>query len=102
MLKISQIAHDKEATTLRLEGIINDASYADLEEILSAHRSKGKKTIVLDMAGVTFINGNAAQGLTVLLDDRVRLVNCSPYLRTLFDLIARQNGLSKSSRDRNG
>ncbi len=102
MLKITEILDNQSTIRLRLDGTVNESSCLDIEDLLRRHRSKEQITIVLDMAGVSFINGEAARKVALLCDHRVQLANCSPYLDALFQLIEQQNGSSSNRTDLDG
>jgi anti-anti-sigma regulatory factor len=89
MLRITENSADPMAVRLKLEGILSSETYVELEEILSRHNN-GIKTIVLDMQGVTYLHENAARKVARMPGDRVRVVNCSPFIETLLETVARQ------------
>ena len=90
MLRITENLENGDAVRVRLDGKISLDSYADLEGVLGRLRDRGRRIILLDMAGVTFLNGDAAQKLARARGENVRIVNCSPFISALLDTVASQ------------
>ena len=90
MLRITENFDDVESVSLRLDGVLSNETYADLEKVLSRHRSAGSKTIIIDMQGVTFLNEEAARKLAQLCDRGLRVVNCSPFVAMLLKTVAEE------------
>ena len=87
MLKITENIETDKTIRLRLDGTLNTVSLPELEEICSRHRSDNDKVTVLDLAGVVFMNDEIAKKLIELRSDRLRIINCSPYIELLFQTV---------------
>lgn len=87
MLRITEYLENAKTLRLRLDGTVSAVSLPDLEEICSRHRENGAKEIVLDFAGVVFMNDEAARKFIELRSDRLRIVNCSPFIETLLETV---------------
>lgn len=83
MLKITETFEDEKTITVRLDGSITNASFANLDEVCSRLRDQGNKTILLDFSGVGFMNEEIARRVARLRGDRIRIVNCSLFIETL-------------------
>ena len=83
MLRITENSENGHTVRLRLDGIINTISLPELQATCSRHRKGDDKIILLDLAGVTFMNDEAAQKLVSLRSDRLRIINCSPFIEAL-------------------
>ena len=83
MLRIIEIFKDDGAVTLRLDGKVVDVWIPDLEKICLYHRDEKNKTVVLDFAGVSFISSNGVRILEKIKDERIKIINCSPFIRSL-------------------
>ena len=90
MLRITENLENRDAVRLRLDGILSSEAYADFENILARHHQDEMKTIILDMQGVTFLHEGAARKLALVRGDRMRIINCSPFIHTLLETVARQ------------
>jgi hypothetical protein len=90
MLRITDNLDSPEVIRLRLDGILTSETYADVEHILFLHRKHNKRTVVLDMQGVTFLHDDAARKLAAVCGGRVRVINCSPFIQTLLETVAGQ------------
>ena len=82
MLRITEIPEDDKTITLKLEGKLIGVwiTYLDRK---CAYRKKKGYTVVLDFSGVTFIESRGVAMLERIKDDRVRAVNCSPFIRSI-------------------
>ena len=90
MLRITENVVSAKTVRLRLDGILTSETYADFECILFRHQTDDAKTIFLDMQGVTFLHESAARKLASVRSRRVRVVNCSSFIATLLETVARQ------------
>ncbi|MGH7810841.1 MAG: STAS domain-containing protein [Candidatus Binatia bacterium] len=83
MLRITETIENKKAVRLRLDGSITDQNFADLMAVYANHRNGNDPTIIVDMAGVEFMSNDVAQKLIAMRGDRVRFINCSPFIDML-------------------
>jgi anti-anti-sigma regulatory factor len=74
---------DKKIAKLRLEGKIVKDCIPDLKKLLLRYRDIENKRVVLDFAGVTFIDNTVVRMLEKIKDDRIKIINCSLFIRTL-------------------
>ena len=89
MLRITETRENDSLLRLRLDGTLTAESFADLE---AAWREGSKQTtivVVLDMAGVSFMNEPAARKIAAIKGDRLRIVNCSPFIAALLETVER-------------
>jgi anti-anti-sigma regulatory factor len=87
MLKITENADEGTILRLRLDGTLNSASYSELEAVCARHDASNGATILLDMAGIVFMNDDVARKLAVLRSERLRIINCSPFIETLLETV---------------
>jgi anti-anti-sigma regulatory factor len=87
MLRITERLEKGKTVRLRLDGTVNIMSLPELEEVCSRYQSADGKVILLDLAGVVFMNDEAAKKLVALRSDRLRIVNCSPFIETLLETV---------------
>ena len=90
MLRITENLEDGTAIRLRLDGNISVESYADLEQVFQRYNTSAGRTIILDMAGVDFISDEPARQLVKLRSERLRIINCSPFIDTLLETLDSQ------------
>jgi anti-anti-sigma regulatory factor len=83
MLRISETPESGKTVRLRLDGTLNAASYAELETVCSRHQAENGTILVLDMTGIVFMNDEIARRLASLRSERLRIINCSPFIETL-------------------
>jgi anti-anti-sigma regulatory factor len=83
MLRISENLEDPKVVRLRLDGTIDAVAMAELKEICCRYQNDNGKVILLDFAGVVFMNHEAAENLVELRSVRLRLINCSPFIEML-------------------
>ena len=82
MLRITEIENGS-VIKLRLDGTVTSESFAEIDRSCARYRSDAKRAVVLDMAGVTFMQTEPAQRLAQLKRDSVRIINCSPFIAAL-------------------
>jgi anti-anti-sigma regulatory factor len=87
MLRITESTENGKAVRLRLDGTVTSTSYAELETICARHRQTPSKTILVDMAGVVFMDNEVASKLARLRSERLRIINCSPFIETLLNTV---------------
>ena len=90
MLKITESFEIGNTVRLRLDGTLTNDAYRDLAEACMTHRDRVERTVILDMAGVEFMNDQAARGLIGMSNDKLRIINCSPFIATLLETIAKE------------
>ena len=83
MLRITETVENGSVVKLRLDGTITLESFAEIDRTCAQDQSQPKRTVVLDMAGVTFMQTEPAQKLAQLKRDNLRIINCSPFIAAL-------------------
>jgi anti-anti-sigma regulatory factor len=91
MLRITEISEDDKTVKLRLDGRIVEAWVSDLEEICIHYRDEKRKTVVLDLSGVTFIDSRGVTMLEKMKDGRLKIVNCSLFIEALLNSLMISN-----------
>jgi anti-anti-sigma regulatory factor len=89
MLRITENLENGKTVRLRLDGSVSAVSLPDLEEICSRHRGTDAKVILLDLAGVVFMNDEVARKFVELRNERLRIINCSPFIEALLKTVER-------------
>jgi anti-anti-sigma regulatory factor len=87
MLRITESFDNNNTVRVRLDGTISEASFAEVEEACARHNGNHEQIILFDMAGVMFMSNDAAKKLIQFRSDRVRIINCSPFIETLLQTI---------------
>lgn len=87
MLRITENFDDGRSVKIRLDGTISLESFGELDKALARHQNSPRKTIIVDMAGVDFMNDEAARKLVNLQSEALRIVNCSPFIATLLETL---------------
>lgn len=90
MLRITENFENGKTVRLRLDGTISNDALAELIDAFATHHDGAGRTIILDMAGVEFLNAQVARELLNLCGDHLRIINCSPFIATLLDTIAKE------------
>jgi anti-anti-sigma regulatory factor len=83
MLRITETSKDKKAVILRLDGKVVGEWVSGLEKLCLHYRDEENKNIVLDFSGVTFIDNKGVDMLWKIKNGRIKMVNCSPFIRLL-------------------
>jgi hypothetical protein len=87
MLRITENFENDNMVRLRLDETISQASFAEVHEACCRHQGNQKQIILLDMAGVVFINNEVASKMVQLRNERLRIINCSPFIETLLNTV---------------
>jgi len=86
LLRISEISGKGGEIVLRLEGRLTGGRVEMVETLCRHHLGKGGKALVVDLAGVSYLDREGALMLGRVKEAGARLVNCSPFLRLLLRL----------------
>ena len=89
MLRITEIKEDQKTVRLRLDGVITDEGLNELLAVCSTIRNGIGPRLILDMAGVDFMSNQAAQELAELSSGDCRIINCSPFIKTLLETVTK-------------
>jgi anti-anti-sigma regulatory factor len=89
MLRITENFENRKSVRLRLDGTLSNETIDELSHAFSLYRDGVGRTIILDMAGVEFMNDQAARELVNMRSDHLRIINCSPFIATLLETIAK-------------
>lgn len=85
MLRITENLENDQTMRLKLDGTISSDSVGELEEMIAMHQSSNE--VILDMVGVSFMNEAAAKKLAALRGESLRIINCSPFISALLDMV---------------
>lgn len=97
---ITWAIEDDEATTLDLAGVLCTLTVQRVRDLIAEVAEVSPAPVAIDMSGVTFIDG---RGLSLMLTTQERLaarglgceiVNPSPVVRRLFDVVGLESLLS--------
>jgi anti-anti-sigma regulatory factor len=98
MLRITERIENGQALRLRLDGTLSADSFRDFADAIASHATSGRKLTIIDMAGVGFMDDDSARRLLMMLSDRVKIINCSPFIETLLATIGKR-GTTETSQD---
>lgn len=90
MLKITESFENENTVRLRLDGTLSTDAFGRLADACTAHRDSVERTIILDMAGVEFLNDHVARGLIGMSNEKLRIINCSPFIATMLETFAKE------------
>ena len=89
MLRITENSENVKTLRLRIDGTLTEICYPELESICARHQKSGGIVLLLDMAGVVFMQAEVARKLASLRGERLRIINCSPFIETLFETVTK-------------
>ena len=92
MLKITENLENGKTVRLKLDGTVSVDTFNELMHVLSIHRESRERIIILDMLGVDFMSEQPARQLAALHNDRLRIINCSPFIEMLLGNIRVEKG----------
>lgn len=82
MLRITRMDGPGDATLLLIEGRLTRTELAELHSAFEACRGQGRR-IVVDLAGVGFLDEPGAAALAAAARGQVDLVGASPFVKEL-------------------
>jgi anti-anti-sigma regulatory factor len=82
MLRITRLDGRRQATILRLEGRLTQRGLDELEDVIANCRSD-KRHVVIDLAGLAFLDEPGAAALVAAQNAEVELVGASPFVQQL-------------------
>jgi len=83
MLRITKNFEDENTVILRLDGRIDGSTLDELQNECDGYKRNLKKTLLLDLSGVTFISQSGLKLLQKLKNGRVKLAKGSLFVETL-------------------
>ena len=89
MLRITENLENGDAIRLRLDGTLTTDSYTELDKALARYHDGKASTIILDMAGVSFMTDESADKLARIKGENLRIINCSPFIAALLNTVER-------------
>jgi anti-anti-sigma regulatory factor len=87
MLRITRLDGKRQATILRLEGRLTQRDLTELDATIAGCR-KDRRAVVVDLAGLGFVDEKAAAALVAAQADDVELVGASPFVKELLQEVA--------------
>ena len=96
MLRITENIENGKVVRLRLDGTLSAESYEDFEQILLIHERAGEKTIIVDLAGVGFMNDESARKIAAMQSEKLRIINCSPFIETLLSTFVNRDRVDEN------
>jgi len=89
MLRITENSEKGKTVRLRIDGTLTDICYPELESICVRHQRSDGIVLLLDMAGVVFMQDEVARKLASLRGEQLRIINCSPFIETLLETVTK-------------
>lgn len=81
MFRSTEVSEDDHSATLRLDGKLIEPWVSELERLCLHYKNGKNKTVVLDFAGVTFIDDKGVKMLERIKDDKIKIINCSIFIQ---------------------
>jgi len=89
MLRITENSENVKTLRLRIDGTLTEICYPELESICARHQRNDGIVLLLDMAGVVFMQDEVARKLASLRGEGLRIINCSPFIETLLETVTK-------------
>ena len=89
MLRITENFENGNAIRLRLDGTVSLETFGELTEVCDRHQRVDHRTIIVDMAGVSFMHDDAARRMARMRGESLCIINCSPFIAALLDTFGR-------------
>jgi len=92
MLRITENIENGKTVRLRLDGTVTSRSYSEVEVACARYQEAPGIIILVDMAGVVFMDNEVASKFAGLRGEQLRVINCSPFIETLLSTVERSDG----------
>jgi hypothetical protein len=99
MLRITERFENDHTLRLRLDGTLSVGSYRHFADTMASHEACGSALIMIDMAGVGFMDQDSARRILMMPGDRVKVINCSPFIETLLATVEHERRVAETSKD---
>lgn len=93
MFKITKTEEDERTINLRIDGKLVEDWQSEFERLYLRIR-KGRR-IILDLSGVSFIDDSGIDFIEKIKDERIDIVNCSPFIESLLGNLANRDRITK-------
>jgi anti-anti-sigma regulatory factor len=87
MLRITENTENGKTVRLRLDGTVTSTSYTELEATCARYKEAPERIILVDMAGVVFMDNEVASKFAGLRGEQLRIINCSPFIEMLLNTV---------------
>ena len=88
MLRITESIENGGTVRLRLDGTVTADSFPEIDRTCAHHLQHADGLVILDMAGVSFMQVEPAQKLARIRGTHLQIINCSPFIAALLDTAA--------------
>lgn len=89
MLRITESIENGGTVRLRLDGTITADTFPEIDRTCAHHLQQHLAGhVILDMAGVSFMQTEPAQKLARIRGTRLQIINCSPFIAALLNTAA--------------
>jgi anti-anti-sigma regulatory factor len=85
MLRITEQEAKPATLRMRLDGSLTAESFDALLTAIATDQLAEGTNVVVDMSGVDFMSPESARRLCCLRNERLRLINCSPFITALLN-----------------
>ncbi len=90
MFKITKTEQSDRTINLRMDGRLIEEWLSEFDKLYLKIKKEDYKRIVIDFAGVSFIDDDAINYIQKINDERVDIINCSPFIESLLgNLVSR-------------
>lgn len=93
MFKITKTQEDAGTIILRIDGKLVEDWQSEFERLYLRIR-KGRR-IILDLSGVSFIDDNGIDFIEKIMDEKIDIINCSPFIESLLGGLANRDRTTK-------
>lgn len=95
MFKITKTEQSDRTVNLRMDGRLIEEWHSEFEKLYLKIKKDDYKRIVIDFAGVSFIDDDAINYIQKISDERVDIINCSPFIESLLGDLVRRDTAKK-------
>jgi anti-anti-sigma regulatory factor len=95
MFKITKTKEDENTINLRMDGKLVEEWLSEFEKLYLKIKKNKDKRIIIDLSGVSFIDDNGIDFMEKIMDPRIDIINCSPFIESLLGDLVNRDRITK-------
>ena len=95
MFKITKTKEDENTINLRMDGKLVEEWLTEFEKLYLKIKNEDYKRIIIDLSGVSFIDDNGIEFIEKIMDHRIDIINCSPFIESLLGDLVNRDRITK-------
>jgi anti-anti-sigma regulatory factor len=95
MLKITKTKDHDNTINLRMDGKLVEEWISEFEKLYFKIKNEDYNRIIIDLAGVSFIDDIGIDFIEKIKDEKIDIINCSPFIESLLGDLVKRDRIEK-------